>query len=177
MSKDKIYLMDQTPEDTGEDFEAAAFAALLEDMAGKAHFLAETLDILAGMGLDDFDDDFDPGEEPEDGMETDMEDDIDMEPETDIFLIPGDAFRLLVGDLYDLYVRHFSLERRLAGAATEKDFRKIQKNASGYERMAKRLCRWWGIPHDGEEPWAYDTLEESLRKNILTPAYPAGSHE
>lgn len=173
MSKDKIYLMDQTPEDTGEDFEAAAFTALLEDMAGKAHFLAETLDILAGMELDDPGDGSDPGYELEDDMETDME----AEPETDIFLIPGGAFRLLVGDLYDLYVRHFSLERRLAGAATEKEFRKIQKNASGYERLAKRLCRRWGIPRDGEEPWAYDTLEESLRRNILTPAYPAGSHE
>lgn len=172
MSKEKtIYLMDQAPEDTGEDFEAAAFTALLEDMAGKAHFLAETLDILAGMEAEDNDPDF--GEEPEDDMEADM----DTEPETDIFLIPGGAFRLLVGDLYDLYVRHFSLERRLAGAATEKDFRKIQKNASGYERLAKRLCRRWGLPHDGEEPWAYDTLEESLRRNILTPAYPAGSHE
>lgn len=180
MSKDKIYLMDQAPEDAGEDFEAAAFAALLEDMAGKAHFLAETLDILAGMELDDPGDGPDPGEDWEDGMETGMEDDMEpdmeAEPETDIFLIPGSAFRLLVGDLYDLYVRHFSLERRLAGAATEKDFRKIQKNASGYERLAKRLCRRWGIPHDGEEPWAYDTLEESLRKNILTPAYLAGSH-
>lgn len=173
MSKDKIYLMDQAPEDTGEDFEAAAFTVLLEDMAGKARFLAETLDILAGIAEDDPDcmDDFMCA--PEDDMEPDME----AEPETDIFLIPGGAFRLLVGDLYDLYVRHFSLERRLAGAATEKDFRKIQKNASGYERLAKRLCRRWGIPHDGAEPWAYDTLEESLRKNILTPAYPAGSHE
>ena len=173
MSKDKIYLMDQAPEDTGEDFEAAAFAALLGDMAGKAHFLAETLDILAGMEAEDDDPDF--GEEPEDGMEDDM--DADIEPKTDLFLIPGGAFRLLVGDLYDLYVHHFSLARRLAGAETEKDFRKIQKNASGYERLAKRLCRSWRLPHDGEEPWAYDTLEESLRKHILTPAYPAGSHE
>lgn len=169
MSKDKIYRMDQAPEDTGEDFEAAAFTALLEDMTGKAHFLAETLDILAGIAEDDPDC-------GEDSMCA-SEDDMEAEPETDIFLIPGGAFRLLVGDLYDLYVRHFSLERRLAGAATEKEFRKIQKNASGYERLAKRLCRGWGIPHDGEEPWAYDTLEESLRTKILTPAYPAGSHE
>ena len=38
MSKDKIYLMDQAPEDTGEDFEAAAFTVLLEDMAGETRF-------------------------------------------------------------------------------------------------------------------------------------------
>ena len=167
MNKNRNFELTGAPEDTGEDFEAAAFAALLEDMAGKARFLAETLDILAEIGREPDD----PGCEP--GLAEDME----TEPETDLFLIPGGSFRLLVGSLYDLFVQHFSLEKRLAEAETEKDFRKIQKNASGYERLMKRLCRSWGLPKDGEESWACDTLEESLRKKLLTPAYPFEDYE
>lgn len=167
MNKNRNFELAGAPEDTGEDFEAAAFAALLEDMAGKARFLAETLDILAEIGM-----------EPDDpGCETGPAEDMETEPETDLFLIPGGSFRLLVGSLYDLFVQHFSLEKRLAEAETEKDFRKIQKNASGYERLMKRLCRSWGLPKDGEESWAYDTLEECLRNKILTPAYPFEDYE
>lgn len=164
------YLTGGAPEAAGEDFEAAAFMALLEDMAEKAHFLAGALDILAEIGMEADD----PGCGP-DGME-DMEDNV-AEPETDLYLIPGGSFRLLVGDLYDLFVRHFSLEKRLAEAETEKDFRTIQKNASGYGRLMKRLCRKWGLPQDGEGAWACDTLEESLREKILTPAYPFEDYE
>lgn len=161
------YLTDGPQEAAGEDFEAAAFMALLEDMAEKAHFLAGALDILAEIGMEaDIPDDVDG-----------MEDGAEMEPETDLYLIPGGSFRLLVGDLYDLFVRHFSLEKRLAEAETEKDFRTIQKNASGYGRLMKRLCRKWGLPQDGEGAWACDTLEESLREKILTPAYPFEDYE
>lgn len=161
------YLAGGPQEAAGEDFEAAAFMALLEDMAEKAHFLAGALDILAEIGMEADDSGCGP-----DGME-----DNEAEPETDLYLIPGGSFRLLVGDLYDLFVRHFSLEKRLAEAETEKDFQKIQKNASGYGRLMKRLCRKWGLPQDGEGAWACDTLEESLREKILTPAYPFEDYE
>lgn len=40
------------PEDDGENFEAEAFLELLADMAAKAHFLAETLDILLAISED-----------------------------------------------------------------------------------------------------------------------------
>lgn len=39
-------------ENDGEDFEAEAFLELLADMAAKAHFLAETLDILLAISED-----------------------------------------------------------------------------------------------------------------------------
>ena len=162
-----IYLSGEPLEDTGEDFEAAAFAALLEDMAGKAHFLAGALDILVDMGLAD--PDYEPAEDMEDGMETDQE--------TDLFLIPGGGFRVLVGELYDLFVGYFNLARRLTEAQTEKDFRKIQRSVARYEGKMKRLCRAWGLPKDGEESWACDTLEECLQKKLLTPAYPFGCNE
>ena len=61
MNKNRNFELTGAPEDTGEDFEAAAFAALLEDMAGKARFLAETLDILAEIGREPDD----PGCEPD----------------------------------------------------------------------------------------------------------------
>lgn len=170
-NENNIYLNGGAPEDTGEDFEAAAFAALLEDMAGKAHFLAGALDILAEIGMEADGPDYGccPAEDMEDGMET--------EPETDLFLIPGGGFRVLVGELYDLFVGYFSLARRLAGAQTEKDFRKIQRSVSRYEGKMKRLCRAWGLPKDGEESWACDTLEECLQKKLLTPAYPFEDYE
>ena len=93
------------------------------------------------------------------------------EPDGDIFLISGGSFRLLVADLYDLYCRYFGLAGKLAAAEDEKAFLKLKKNASGYERLMKRLCKRWGVPCDGE-PWAYDTMEERIRESRLTPACP-----
>jgi hypothetical protein len=61
------------------------------------------------------------------------------------YMIGSGSFRLLIGDLYDLYCYHFSLTRRLAEAADEKALLKIQKSVSGYERRMKRLCRRWGL--------------------------------
>ena len=94
------------------------------------------------------------------------------------YIISGSAFRMLVGDLFDLlaqygYLRNRVLdvktERHLTEAETEKDFRRIQKRVSGYERWAKRLCRSWRLPKDGSEPWGQDTLEACLREKLLHP--------
>lgn len=114
MNKNRNFELTGAPEDSGEDFEAAAFAALLEDMAGKARFLAEALDILAEIGMEPDN----PGCEP--GPAEDME----AESETDLYLISGGSFRLLVGSLHDLFVRHFSLEKRLGGGGNGKGFQK-----------------------------------------------------
>lgn len=86
----------------------------------------------------------------------------------DVFLIDGGSYRLLVGDLYDLYCRYFSLTRRLAAAKTEKEFLRLQKEVSGHERRMKRFCRKWGLPTD-DTPWAYDTMEASIREKRLPP--------
>lgn len=88
------------------------------------------------------------------------------------YIISGSAFRMLVGDLHDLFVRTFVTERHLTEAETEKDFRRIQKRVSGYERWAKRLCRSWRLPKDGSEPWGQDTLETCLREKLLRPYDP-----
>ena len=88
------------------------------------------------------------------------------------YIISAGAFRMLVGDLHDLFVRAFVTERHLTEAETEKDFRRIQKRVSGYERWAKRLCRSWRLPKDGNEPWGQDTLEACLREKLLRPYIP-----
>ena len=88
------------------------------------------------------------------------------------YIISGSAFRMLVGDLNDLFVRAFATERHLTEAETEKDFCRIQKRVSGYERWAKRLCRSWRLPKDGSEPWGQDTLETCLREKLLRPYAP-----
>lgn len=85
------------------------------------------------------------------------------------YIISGSAFRMLVGDLHDLFVRAFVTERHLTEAETGKDFRRIQTRVSGYERWAKRLCRSWRLPKDGSEPWGQDTLEACLREKLLRP--------
>ena len=53
-----------------------------------------------------------------------------------------------------------------AEAADEKALLKIQKSVSGYERRMKRLCRRWGLPTN-DTPWAYDTMEKSIRERML----------
>lgn len=83
------------------------------------------------------------------------------------YVISGSAFRMLVGNLYDLFVRAQTTERHLTEAETEKDLRRLQKRVSGYERWAKRLCRSWRLPKDGSEAWDRDTLEDCLRKKLL----------
>ena len=88
------------------------------------------------------------------------------------YIIFGSAFRMLVGDLHDLFVRAFVTERHLTEAETEKDFRRFQTRVSGYERWAKRLCRSWRLPKDGGEPWGQDTLEACLREKLLRPYAP-----
>ena len=88
------------------------------------------------------------------------------------YIISASDFRMLTGDLHDLFVRAFVTERHLTEAETEKDLRRIQKRVSGYERWAKRLCRSWRLPKDGEEAWGRDTLEACLRKKLLRPYAP-----
>ena len=59
------------------------------------------------------------------------------------YVIDSGSFRLLIGDLYDLYCYHFSLTRRLAEAADEKALLKIQKNVSN-------SSMWKNIVEDGK---------------------------
>ena len=96
--------------------------------------------------------------------------------ENEQYMISGSSFRLLVSDLYSLFTQYISISRRLVGARNEKDFRRLQKAAAGYERTARRLCRRWGIP-DGRESIACDTIEAAIMEKDLTPLIPADGDE
>ena len=60
---------------------------------------------------------------------------------TSKYVIGSGSFRLLIGDLYDLYCYHFILTRRLAEAADEKALLKIQKSVSGYCLLYTSTCK------------------------------------
>ena len=92
------------------------------------------------------------------------------------YMISGSSFRLLVFDLYSLFAQYVSLSKRITEAKNEKDFIRLKKAASGYERMAKRLCRRWGIPED-KETIACDTMENAIMEQRLTPLIPAPPSE
>lgn len=92
------------------------------------------------------------------------------------YMISGSDFRLLVFDLYSLFAQYVSLSKRITEAKNEKDFIRLKKMASGYERMAHRLCRRWGIPED-RETIACDTMENAIMEQRLTPLIPAPPSE
>ena len=83
------------------------------------------------------------------------------------YIISGSAFRMLVGDIYNLIILYHSLARRLSAAETEKDFLRLKKKAGGYEKVLKKLYRSLGLPEDSNA--AQDILEESIirRHNLV----------
>ena len=90
------------------------------------------------------------------------------------YIISGSAFRMLVGDLFDLLAQYSFLRNRVVEVKTEKRLARLQKKLSGENPAIRRLYRRWGIP-DGGGVAGYDILEEILRRTHLTPCDPAGS--
>lgn len=95
--------------------------------------------------------------------------------EQDRYIISGSGYRLLIWDLYSIFTDYISLARRLAAAQSEKDFKRLQKQISGYEKRAYRHYRRWGIPKDSTA-FACDTLENAIAKKCLT-SIPGSSDE
>lgn len=87
--------------------------------------------------------------------------------EQDRYIISGSGYRLLMWDLYSIFTRYVSLARRLTEAQSEKDFKRLQKQASVYEKWVYRYFRHWGIPKDAPA-FACDTLENAISKKCLT---------
>ena len=90
------------------------------------------------------------------------------------YIISGSAFRMLVGDLFDLLAQYSFLRNRVSEVKTEKQLARLQKKLSGENPAIRRLYRRWGIP-DGGGVTGYDVLEESLRRTHLIPCDPEGS--
>lgn len=62
------------------------------------------------------------------------------------YIIEGWHYRMLVLDLYLLFVENVSMARKLSVAKSQKDFIRLQKQAERYEKRAYRKMRGWGIP-------------------------------
>ena len=92
------------------------------------------------------------------------------------YIISGGAFRLLVGDLFDLLAQYSFLRNRVVEVKTEKRLARLQKNLSGENPSIRRMYRRWGIP-DSTGVTGFDMLESTIRRTHLTPYDPDGSED
>ena len=87
------------------------------------------------------------------------------------YIISGGAFRLLVGDLFDLLAQYNFLRNRVLEVKTERQLARLQKNLSGEHPAIRRMYRRWGIP-DSTGVTGFDMLESAIRRTHLTPYDP-----
>lgn len=92
------------------------------------------------------------------------------------YIISGGAFRLLVGDLFDLLAQYSFLRNRVVEVKTEKRLARLQKNLSGENPRIRRMYRRWGIP-DSTGVTGYDMLKSAIRQTHLTPYDPEEAAE
>ena len=90
------------------------------------------------------------------------------------YIISGSAFRMLVGDLFDLLAQYGFLHNRVLEVKTERQLARLQKNLSGEHPAIRRMYRRWGIP-DSTGVTGFDMLESAIRRTHLTPYDPDGS--
>lgn len=92
------------------------------------------------------------------------------------YIISGSAFRMLVGDLFDLLAQYSFLRNRVVEVKTEKRLARLQKNLSGEHPAIRRMYRRWGIP-DSTGVTGFNMLESAIRRTHLTPYDPDGSED
>ena len=92
------------------------------------------------------------------------------------YIISGGAFRLLVGDLFDLLAQYSFLRNRVVEVKTERQLARLQKNLSGENPSIRRMYRRWGIP-DSTGVTGFDMLKSAICKTHLTPYDPEGPVE
>lgn len=90
------------------------------------------------------------------------------------YIISGSAFRMLVGDLFDLLAQYSFLRNRVLEVKTERQLARLQKNLSGEHPAIRRMYRRWGIP-DSTGVTGFDMLESAIRRTHLTPCDTDGS--
>ena len=57
------------------------------------------------------------------------------------YIIEGWHYRLLILDLYLVFVENVSLARRLSAAKSQKDFLRLQKQADRYQKRAYKMMQ------------------------------------
>lgn len=92
------------------------------------------------------------------------------------YIISSSAFRMLVGDLFDLLAQYGYLRNRVLDVKTERQLARLQKNLSGEHPAIRRMYRRWGIP-DSTGVTGFDMLESAIRRTHLTPYDPDGSED
>ena len=92
------------------------------------------------------------------------------------YIISGSAFRMLVGDLFDLLAQYGYLRNRVMDVKTERQLARLQKNLSGEHPAIRRMYRRWGIP-DSTGVTGFDMMESAIRRTHLTPYDPDGSED
>ena len=92
------------------------------------------------------------------------------------YIISGSAFRMLVGDLFDLLAQYGYLRNRVLDVKTERQLARLQKNLSGENPSIRRMYRRWGFAED-QVVTCYDILEATLRRAHLTPYDPEEAAE
>ena len=92
------------------------------------------------------------------------------------YIISGSAFRMLVGDLFDLLAQYSFLRNRVLEVKTERQLARLQKNLSGENPSIRRMYRRWGFAED-QVVTCYDILEATLRCAHLTPYDPEEAAE
>ena len=88
-----------------------------------------------------------------------------------VTVLSGGAFRMLVGDLFDLLAQYSFLRNRVVEVKTEKRLARLQKNLSGENPSIRRMYRRWGFA-ENQVVTCYDILETTLRRAHLTPYDP-----
>ena len=84
------------------------------------------------------------------------------------YIISSSAFRMLVGDLFDLLAQYGYLRNSVLDVKTERQLARLQKNLSGEHPAIRRMYRRWGIP-DSTGVTGFDMLESAIRRTHLTP--------
>lgn len=92
------------------------------------------------------------------------------------YIISGSAFRMLVGDLFELLAQYGFLHNRVLDIKTERQLARLQKNLSGENPRIRRMYRRWGFAED-QVVTCYEILEATLRRAHLTPYDPEESAE
>ena len=84
------------------------------------------------------------------------------------YIISSSAFRMLVGDLFELLAQYGFLHNRVLDVKTVRQLVRLQKNLSGEHPVIRRMYRRWGIP-DSTGVTGFDMLESAIRRTHLTP--------
>ena len=92
------------------------------------------------------------------------------------YIISGSAFRMLVGDLFDLLAQYGYLRNRVLDVKTERQLARLQKNLASEHPAIRRMYRRWGIP-DSTGVTGFDMLESGIRRTHLTLYDPDGSED